>query len=345
MPVFSRFNKNKHFIGMGKGVLLPDFRNAGVIFRAVALAEALRFLLAYLIAGNVAAAYARILANSLVFEPALLLDILILYLLAPRLLTLPYRLGVFAVLLVSAGAATAWLFVQGLNNQEMGLPGLDFTAITAMVLAFTILAYFNWRQRTLSPAWSEARLMALQARIRPHFLFNSLNTVLGLIRAEPRRAEIVLENLSELYRALMSESSVLVPLESELDLARAYAEVEAVRLGERLDVEWRCQNAPMDALVPPMTLQPLVENAVYHGIEPLPSGGKIKVGIFAKDGQLNLIVRNPFKPDQPRHGGNRIALDNIRERLDLHFHAEARMRVYESGDEFIVQIRIPYRHG
>jgi len=176
-------------------------------------------------------------------------------------------------------------------------------------------------------------------------LFNSLNTVLGLMRSEPRRAETVLENLSELFRASMAEASALAPLAKELELARSYAEIEAVRLGGRLTVDWQCQNAPLDALVPPLILQPLLENAVYHGIEPAAGGGTVSVTIFVRGDQLNLVVRNPVHHLRERRSGNRMALENIRERLDLHFDAEAALRAYESGDEFVVQIRMPYRRA
>ena len=187
--------------------------------------------------------------------------------------------------------------------------------------------------------------MALQSRIRPHFLFNSLNTVLGLMRSEPQLAETVLENLAELYRALLSESGVLSRLEREIALARAYTEIEVTRLGSRLTVNWQCQGVPFDALVPPFVLQPLLENAVYHGVEPSEAGGVVNVTIFLKGDQLNLVVRNPCESPSHRQSGNRMALTNIRERLALHFDAEAEMSAYEAGGEFVVQIRMPYKHG
>jgi two-component system sensor histidine kinase AlgZ len=250
---------------------------------------------------------------------------------------------VIALLAVLSGVG--WNALHLDRMPMLGGDGDIRVAAMALVLSAAVLFYFNWRYRVLSPALSEARLFALQARIRPHFLFNSLNTVLGLIRAEPRQAETVLENLSELFRALMSESQILVPLAKEIALAKAYLEVEAIRLGGRLSVNWQCQSAPQDALVPPLMLQPLLENAVYHGIEPAEAGGEVNVTIFAKDKHIHLVVRNPVCPGRERRSGNRMALNNIRERLDLHFDADASMRYYEAGDEFVVQIRMPYKHG
>jgi len=122
------------------------------------------------------------------------------------------------------------------------------------------LAYFDLRARALSPAIAEARIQALQARIRPHFLYNSINAVLSLIRSEPRRAERALEDLADLFRVLMADNRTLAPIANEVELARKYLELELLRLGDRLKVTWRTDTMPGDALVPPLVLQPLVEN-------------------------------------------------------------------------------------
>ncbi|OIO79284.1 MAG: hypothetical protein AUJ86_02450 [Hydrogenophilaceae bacterium CG1_02_62_390] len=326
-------------------MVLPDFRSLGVMLRALLLAEGLRFVLAYVALGNLSEVIESVIRWAGIFEPALLTVLAGLFLASRPLSGLPYRLGAAAVALLAALCGVFWRYLYATQFTDMAVPSPVRVAFTALTLAVGILFYFNWRHRVLSPALSEARLMALQARIRPHFLFNSLNTVLGLMRSEPRRAETVLENLSELFRASMAEASALAPLAKELELARSYAEIEAVRLGGRLTVDWQCQNAPLDALVPPLILQPLLENAVYHGIEPAAGGGTVSVTIFVRGDQLNLVVRNPVHHLRERRSGNRMALENIRERLDLHFDAEAALRAYESGDEFVVQIRMPYRRA
>lgn len=326
-------------------VALPDFRNLGVMLRVLLVAEGLRLLAAYLEGGDLAGVYGQVMANSGLFEPVLLIVMLALFLLSRLLLARPYHQGVLLVLVVSVSSTIGWVTILRWGGQGAGLPGNTYIVVSVILLTMAIVAYFNWRYRVLSPALSEARLIALQARIRPHFLFNSLNTVLGLIRTEPKRAETILENLADLFRALMSEPSNLVPLAKELELARAYAEIEMARLGKRLVVDWQCQGAPDDAMVPPLILQPLLENAVYHGVEPAASGGTVSVTVFLKGQELNLVVRNPCQAHRERRSGNRIALNNIRERLDLHFDAEAAMRTYEAGEEFVVQIRMPYRRA
>jgi len=324
---------------------LPDFRNLAAVLRIAALAEILHVLaLALIEEGGGRGVREGLLAGNAIFESVLLSSILLFYLLAPQFNKLSYRAGCVVISSTVVLLTLLWS-APYLPRWQDDIAALFFHSLNAVLISSAILWYFNWRYYVLSPALTEARLMALQARIRPHFLFNSLNTVLGLMRTEPGRAETVLENLAELFRALMSESGKLVPLDKELELARSYAEVEVVRLGDRLTMDWQCQNAPLDALVPPLILQPLLENAVYHGIEPAQAGGKVSVTIFAKGDQLNLVVRNPCLKAKGQRAGNRMALNNIRERLDLHFDAEASLRAYEAGDEYVVQLRLPYKHG
>jgi two-component system, LytTR family, sensor histidine kinase AlgZ len=181
---------------------------------------------------------------------------------------LNYPFAVAFLLLVEGLVATLfwwWLALISPFDQPIQLWQYAFFFIFATGVA---LLYFDLRARALSPALTEARLQALQARIRPHFLFNSMNAVLSLIRTEPKRAERMLEDMSELFRVLMADNRKLSPLADELLLCRRYLEIEQIRLGDRLIVTWQVDAMPADALVPPLILQPLVENAVYHGIEP-----------------------------------------------------------------------------
>jgi two-component system sensor histidine kinase AlgZ len=216
------------------------------------------------------------------------------------------------------------------------------SAVVAGALAGCILLYFDWRRKRLSPALAKSRLAALQARIRPHFLFNSLNTAISVVRHDAVLAETVLLDMAELFRVVLAESRALVTLDYEIRIARAYLEIERARLGDRLRVSWEIDDVPMNAQMPVLLLQPLVENAVWHGIEPLETGGEIAVRIRSRHRGLEIEVRNPMsKHSHSRKGGNRLALANIEERLMLHFDAEAQLRAIEKGDEFIVQIRIP----
>jgi two-component system sensor histidine kinase AlgZ len=222
--------------------------------------------------------------------------------------------------------------------------GLLRYLVLALLLTAVLLYYFHLRSKALSPAITEARLQALQARIRPHFLFNSINAVLSLVRSEPRRAEEALEDMADLFRVLMRDNRGLAPLADEIELCRQYLALEKLRLGDRLQVEWHLNSMPGDALVPPLVLQPLLENAVYHGIEPLAAPGVVSINVFRKGGEVHAILRNPYRTDGgTHHSGNKMALGNVRERLALHFDAEASLESRVRADAYEVHIRLPYR--
>src|SRR6185436_17661256 len=167
--------------------------------------------------------------------------------------------------------------------------GLGRTLMFAAAATVLVLAYLNLHLRAHSPALAEARLQALQARIRPHFLFNSLNAVLALIRSDPRRAERTLEDLAELFRALMSDGRNLVRLADEIALIERYAAIEQLRLGERLRMSWDLDQAPVDAALPALVLQPLLENAIYHGVEPGTGIGDVLVRIERRDDRVQVL--------------------------------------------------------
>jgi two-component system sensor histidine kinase AlgZ len=318
---------------------LPDFRNLGVIARVlivvnlVAAAAALADESAWL---AVLDALAR---NAALVEPPLIASLLILYVAAPMLLRLPYLAG--CALVVILAIALAWAMHLALG--ELAAGGLARRLALAALIAVAALAYLRLHRRAYSPALAEARLQALQARIRPHFLFNSLNAVLALIRRDPRRAERALEDLSDLFRALMSDGRSLVRLADEIALIERYAAIEQLRLGERLRLSWELDDAPVDALLPPLVLQPLLENAVYHGVEPGTGTGDVLVRIERRDKRVLARIENPYHESAPGHAGNRMALDNIRERLMLFFDAEARLESRIEGARYLVEIEIPYR--
>src|SRR5204863_4839679 len=178
------------------------------------------------------------------------------------------------------------------------LPSLPRTLAITVLASGSLLAYFHLHTKAFSPALAEARLQALQARIRPHFLFNSLNAVLALIRRDPKRAERSLEDLADLFRTLMSDARQFVRLEDEIALLERYAELEQLRLGERLRLTWELDAAPSDALLPPLVLQPLLENAVYHGVEPGTGAGEVLVRIERRGDRVLARIENPYVEEQ-----------------------------------------------
>jgi two-component system sensor histidine kinase AlgZ len=323
-------------------VELPNFCHLGVNLRIALTVEAA------LVAGGVERApdaarfWADFIALSALAQPALLLTLLTLCMAGRWLRSQPYTLGAgFALALGVAVPVMVTLWFGPVLSDRNAFP-LAGVAVFALLLGAGLLAYFNLRARALSPAITEARLQALQARIRPHFLFNSLNAVLSLVRSDPRRAEHALENMADLFRALMNNASQLAPLEDEVALTRAYLELEQLRLGDRLQVVWHINKMPADALIPPLVIQPLVENAVYHGIEPQSDGGEISLNIYLSADKVHIVVRNPIATEVSHHKGNRIALANIRERLLLHFDLDAQLKLEPLGAVYQVHIVIPY---
>jgi two-component system, LytTR family, sensor histidine kinase AlgZ len=214
----------------------------------------------------------------------------------------------------------------------------------ALIVGALALRYFyvssQWRQSVEFEA--KARVRALQARIRPHFLFNSLNAIASLTRSDPARAEETIEDLADLFRVSLSEGRAQITLREELEVARIYQRIEQLRLGDRLRVRWDVAGLQPRAMVPSLLLQPLLENAVGHGIEPLPEGGTVTVCGRVEDGDLVLEVSNPVAPAaRSSRRGNRMALDNIRQRLTLAFPGRSSVDVQEGDGTYRVRLRFP----
>jgi len=186
-------------------------------------------------------------------------------------------------------------------------------------------------------------LQALQSRIRPHFIFNSLNGIASLITIDPVLAEKALEDLADVFRTMLADARTLVPLATELQLLRQYLDIEKLRLGERLELHWQLTTVPESALLPSLTLQPLLENAIYHGIEPSQHGGAVDIAITGDTRELHIHISNPIPKNHHTslHKGHKIALQNVRQRLRRHFSGRASMQAGVEGDEYHVRLRLP----
>ena len=323
--------------------MLPDLRNLGTILRVLFAVNGAVLVVAFAREQPWNVLFDEWIALTSVVEPYLLLEIAVLAMAAHRLVRLPYRIGVAVIVVVTVvvGVAIHYFFARLLPGQAGSLARQLALALAAVA---ALLYYFHLRIKALSPAIVEARLQALQARIRPHFLFNSINAVLSLIRSEPQRAETALEDMAELFRVLMRDNRELTPLADEVLLCRQYLDLEKLRLGDRLIVDWNVKSMPADALVPPLVLQPLLENAVYHGIEPASTPGTVSINLFLSRGEVHAILKNPIPANGRRHqNGNKMALDNVRERLALHFDAEAGLESRVTKEGYEVHIRMPYR--
>jgi two-component system sensor histidine kinase AlgZ len=221
----------------------------------------------------------------------------------------------------------------------------DYSILLSCLFGVVLQYYFELRNRAFSPALGEARLQALQARIRPHFLFNSLNAVLSLIRSEPRRAETVLEDLADLFRVLMRDTRDITTLQEEIHLCEQYLSIEKVRLGERLQVSWNAENLTAKEIretkIPALLLQPLMENAVHYGVEPSDKSSLILVAIRRRMDKIEITVRNPVHAALGMVHGNHMALENIRQRLALLYDVEADLHYGLVANDFEVKLYFP----
>jgi two-component system sensor histidine kinase AlgZ len=331
------------------GQTLPDFRNFGVMLRVLLGVNLMALAAALAQSSGIVDWMQRYVAMAAWVQPLLLFNLALLAVLSAVLRHLPTRVAQ-ALIIVGAGLSAAqladvWHF---LGFDDGGWARYLRAALLAAGAAALMLFYFALRARAFAPVLAEARLQALTARIHPHFLFNSLNAVLSLIRSEPRRAETALEELADLFRALMREPRELLPLADEIALCRQYLDLEKLRLGERLTVEWHIKDVPQDLLVPPLMLQPLLENAVYHGIEPSSEAGTIRIRFARKGDQLHIDLGNPCREGDARQGGKHMALANIRERLALYYDLEARLAAGEvtlpdGRRQYRVRIVLPCR--
>jgi two-component system sensor histidine kinase AlgZ len=322
---------------------LPDLRNLGTILRILLGVNGATLLVALAREPRLPALATEWASLTGFVEPHLFAELAVLWLVQPWLVKLRGRAAIGIVTIVTCAIAFGTdALLPRIASEPRGWIGRHL--VFALAAQFALIAYFRLRARALSPAITEARLQALQARIRPHFLFNSLTAVLSLMRTEPRRAEVALEDLADLFRVLMRDNRDLAPLADEVELCRQYLELEQLRLGDRLVIDWNVKSMPGDALVPPLVLQPLLENAVYHGIEPSTTPGVVSINIFLSRDEVHALLRNPYiAPGERHHAGNRMALDNIRERLALHFDAEASLESRVNRDCYEVHIRMPYR--
>jgi two-component system sensor histidine kinase AlgZ len=195
---------------------------------------------------------------------------------------------------------------------------------------------------------AQARIHALQARIRPHFLFNSMNTIAALTRSDAAKAEQAVEDLADLFRASLSDAKQRITLGDEIEIARVYERMERLRLGDRLRVVWHI-DTPLDVMVPSLLLQPLLENAIYHGIERLPAGGEVQITGKVVASYIQLIIANPVPNPHgveaardAEHSGNKLALDNIRKRMQLVWPGKARVVVDQTPGYYSVTLTFPH---
>ncbi len=331
---------------------LPQFCSLPTLFALMVVAEIVALVIA-MAPDRVAQSWLRELAIASVFVQWMaLLNAVVLCSSRPALEHLPARLGFFcawvlAVITTALGSAVVYSMDHALGFGLTAPPGaiwrfsLGNAAICALIAA-ALLRYLYvrelWQERVSAAA--KAQVDALQARIRPHFLFNSMNTIASLIRKRPADAERAVEDLSDLFRAALGTRTTLGTLGEELDLIGHYLRIESLRLGDRLKLDLDFDALPRDLPMPPLLLQPLVENAVYHGIQRMPDGGTLSMRGTRTREMIEIVVRNPV-PDDVAHPRNAHAVANVRARIEYHFGDKAILLVQPSRGEFTVTVRLP----
>ena len=332
---------------------LPDFCAATTVFVIVVVAELIAIVLTIAAWRDTQSFLINLSKSSLFLLWTALLGCALMCQLKSRLERLgPTAAFVWAygalVLMTVALAEIAFqltrIFGQSVIIEDTHTAFLARTlAITAIVMALLMRYLYvasEWRRSIVLEA--QARISALQALIRPHFLFNSMNTIASLTRSDPGLAEKVVEDLSDLLRASLNTSRDLSTLREEFEIAAIYQRVEEQRLGDRLDIVWQVDALPMGAKIPSLTLQPLIENAIYHGIERLEGGGEVTVTGTRDGNRLVIAVSNPVPADgAAKPGGNKMALSNVRQRFELAYGRRASVTVDDQAERFTVTLAFP----
>ena len=318
-----------------------DVCHVGVVLRAVLFVHAVMAVGVLYFAANVGDWLTLVASGSSAALPGVLLWLVVACGLNRPLGAMPLTGQWIAAIGLGAiggvvGSAPAWL----LGGDALRPTPWLALALSGAGLAAVMFQWLRMRAQAMLPADTTARLAELQSRIRPHFLFNTLNTALTLVRLDPARAEGVLEDLAELFRVAITDSGESVTLDEEVELAKRYLAIEQIRFGDRLQVTWDLDPLAGGARVPPLLLQPLVENAVRHGVEPADAGGQIRVRTRVRLGRALVYIVNSV-PDTPSRPGNGMALRNVRERLRLMHDVAAQFETRREAAVFRVQIVVP----
>ena len=347
------------------GFFVPELCNVRALSLLVLLGELIASVL--LLAGD-PVSWERFGLLSLFVQWVVLISAAMLCAARPYLARLSVSGGASGAFLIIVLVATALALVgELLLGGEFSWLRVARSLIITAVVSGVALRYFYVQQllRGEQASALQARIQALQSRIRPHFLFNSMNIIASLIAVDPDTAETVVEDLAALFRASLNDAGNQVPLEDELALCRRYLRIEGLRLDERLTVRWHVEPLPEGVVIPLLTLQPLLENAVYHGIQQLAAGGTIDVHIHYADGLVQVRVTNPVPVDATTAGwnhagaqapagghghaagngtaGNRMALANIRTRLEVLYGKRAEVTGVLRGAQFVLDLRYPFR--
>ncbi|MGB0360785.1 MAG: sensor histidine kinase [Endozoicomonas sp.] len=330
---------------------LPDFGSVRSVFLLVLISELFVLVQILALPSDLTLSWTRLAMMSLFVQWIVLSSSTFLYLARPYLKQLPVWLSVCTAMLgVQIITLTLTLLAQQVISPISSMPEwqqIVRNLIAALLISGMLLRYFyiqyevNIQQQVIH----NARLDSLQANMRPHFLFNSMNIIACLIQTNPEKAEQAVEDLSDLFRASLQNRSAVIPIHKEIQISESYLRIEQHRLGDRLDVQWQVDDLSANITIPPFTLQPLAENAVYHGIQRLEEGGYITVRISVNHQIVQISVKNPMPYRETISQGNQIALNNIRSRLEMLYGRKASLttdiKEHSGSKWFTVRVQYP----
>lgn len=328
---------------------IPDFGDAWNVMKIFLVSMLLCIIYSFSQISRASEVYRSLIPNITIFMPYLVSQLLLLIfcakiinrLKASKALLLIAFLNIFCVYFVSSSIHRDFSFF--FMNLDIALQQV----VVSLGTLFFFLIYFDWREKNLDPANTMAKLVFLQSKMRPHFLFNTLNSILSLIKKEPEMAKKMIINLSELLRASIKEDlKIMYNLKEEINLCERYLEIEKTRLGDRLKINWMVDSDLDKAKIPRLCLQPLIENSVLHGIQQIEGGGTIEISIKKNlIGRVVIEIRNPLptKIDTlEKSNHNNISLENINERLNLYYYGDVVFKAKSYDGFYYVMIEIPY---
>lgn len=336
---------------------LPDFCDVRMVFAVVVIGELLAIVLALAPTNRADQRWEDLGVISLFIQWVALISAAVLCIARPWLAKLSDTTAATASYLLlltttTVVSTTSYYTIQNLVSDNLTPVGWydDFlvssmgisTIVSAVVLRYFYIQHQNTRNLQ---AKSQARIQALQSRIRPHFLFNSLNTIASLASTQPELAEEATLDLADLFRGTLSDSSE-VPIKDEWNLARRYLRIEKLRLGQRLQVEWSVDTVPKNALMPQLTIQPLVENAIYHGIEHVENGGSIIIAGSIEGDMITITITNPVPGSadtQQSRVSNKMAQENTRLRMEAMYGKRGKLAVKQEGSQYRLTLNFPYK--
>jgi two-component system sensor histidine kinase AlgZ len=346
-------NKHKAQIDQNP-FFLPNLCNARAVLFLVLVAELLALVIELADFGLLEFSWQSFALTSLFLQWTMLLSAACLCGLRPYIshwrwplaAALSY-LTILLIVVITSLLAQGLLGEMSFSRFSINVDGLVSNVLIAAVLAGIALRYFYLTEqlRLREQAVLQSRIEALQARIRPHFLFNSMNTIASLIAVDPPAAETAVEDLSSLFRASLAESRAEVTIADELDVCRCYARIEQARLGKRLKLDWRVDDNALALPIPALCLQPLLENAIYHGIQQLPEGGRVTIEVVRENQQVLLTVTNPLSQEKTETDGHQIAQQNIHHRLQALYGPDAGLKTAQSANEHRAIIHYPVSEG